>query len=91
LATRLIAVLQTILNRLVSRCLSGLKIVAALVVPRKNAGCLRTVCIPTVLARLQTITPDVLSTHHTALPEMLAVLALYIHKLVNIIESNKAV
>ena len=42
-------------------------------------------------SRFHTIAPDVLSGRHTALPEMSAVLALYIHKLISIVESAKTV
>jgi len=61
-------------------CLSGLKIITAFVAPYENAWCFRTLCIPSILSRLHTIAPDVRGVLSNNPPEMLAVLALFLHK-----------
>jgi hypothetical protein len=69
------AVLQKILNWLIR---NGLKIITALVGPRKSTKCFRTLRIQRVLSRLHTIAPQVRDIH-TDSPEMLANLALFLH------------
>ena len=76
----LTAVLQGILSWLIRRCLSGLKIITALVGPRKSTRCFRTLWIQRVLSRLHTIAPDVRYILWTAPPEILAVITLFLHK-----------
>ena len=75
-----ITVLRGIESPPVRRYLPRRKIIAAIVVPRKNTSCLPTLCIYTLPSRLHTMAPDVLGRHHAASCVVLTVLAVSVHK-----------